>query len=66
MEVIGFVSYPSRLWRVTNRIHAVEMAEQGANFLDVFRFFRDHFRGEHYADHQHHYPHAGLLHQPGD
>jgi uncharacterized protein (TIGR02421 family) len=41
MEVIGFVSYPSRLWKVTNRIHAVEMAEEGANFLDVFRFFRE-------------------------
>ena len=41
MEVIAFMSHPARLWRVTNRIRAVSMAEQGAGFVDVFRFFTD-------------------------
>ena len=40
-EIVSFVSHPARLRRTTNRIRAVHMAEQGATFLDVFRFFRD-------------------------
>jgi uncharacterized protein (TIGR02421 family) len=39
-EVFTFASYPGRLKRLTNRISAVSMAEEGANFLDVFNFFR--------------------------
>lgn len=39
-EVFTFASYPNRLKRLTNRITAVSMAEEGANFLDVFNFFR--------------------------
>ncbi|MCC6144212.1 MAG: flavohemoglobin expression-modulating QEGLA motif protein, partial [Candidatus Hydrogenedentes bacterium] len=41
MELITFSSHPARLRRVTNRIHGVHMAEQGASFIDVFRFFTD-------------------------
>ena len=41
MEIITFASYPDRLRRVTNRITAVEMAENGAHFLEVFGFFRE-------------------------
>jgi uncharacterized protein (TIGR02421 family) len=40
-EIVSFVSHPARLRRTTNRIRAVHMAEQGATFLDVVRFFRD-------------------------
>lgn len=40
-EVFTFASYPGRLKRLTNRITAVSMAEEGANFLDVFNFYRD-------------------------
>jgi uncharacterized protein (TIGR02421 family) len=40
-EVFTFSSYPGRLKRLTNRITAVSMAEEGANFLDVFNFYRD-------------------------
>lgn len=40
MEIISFVSYPARLKRISNRIRAVEKAEDGASFLDVFEFFR--------------------------
>ena len=39
-EVFTFASYPGRLKRLTNRITGVSMAEEGANFLDVFNFFR--------------------------
>jgi len=39
-EVFSFCSHPDRLRRVTNRIRAVDMAEQGANFLEVFDYFR--------------------------
>jgi len=39
-EVFSFCSHPDRLRRVTNRIRAVDMAEQGASFLEVFEYFR--------------------------
>lgn len=39
-EVFTFASYPGRLKRLTNRIIAVNMAEDGANFLDVYNFYR--------------------------
>lgn len=40
MEVMSLVSYPARLKKLANRIRAVELAEQGATFLDIFEFFR--------------------------
>lgn len=40
-EVFTFASYPGRLKRLTNRITAVSMAEEGASFLDVFNFYRE-------------------------
>lgn len=40
MEIIAFASYPARVRRLINRVRAVDMAEQGATFLDVFEFFR--------------------------
>lgn len=40
MEIFAFVSHPARLRRTTNRIRAINMAEEGATFLDVFNFFR--------------------------
>lgn len=40
-EVFTFSSYPGRVKRLTNRITAVNMAEEGANFLDVFHFYRE-------------------------
>jgi uncharacterized protein (TIGR02421 family) len=41
MEVIGFASYPSRLRKLTNRTRAIHMAEEGADFLQVFDFYRE-------------------------
>jgi len=40
MEIMAFASYPERLRRLTNRVHAVAMAQDGASFLDVFHAFR--------------------------
>ncbi|MCC6417474.1 MAG: flavohemoglobin expression-modulating QEGLA motif protein [Gemmataceae bacterium] len=38
-EILSFSSHPARLRRLTNRIEGVTMAEAGANFLEVYRFF---------------------------
>jgi uncharacterized protein (TIGR02421 family) len=38
-EIFSFASHPGRVRRLTNRIEGVAMAEAGANFLDVYRFF---------------------------
>lgn len=40
VEILAFASHPARLRRLTNRIHGVHMAESGANFLEVFEFYR--------------------------
>ncbi|MCQ4346654.1 flavohemoglobin expression-modulating QEGLA motif protein [Pseudomonas stutzeri] len=41
MEVIAFASYPTRLRKLTNRTRAIHMAEDGADFLQIFQFYRD-------------------------
>lgn len=41
MEVISFTSYPTRLRKLTNRTRAIHMAEDGADFLQIFQFYRD-------------------------
>jgi len=38
-EIFTFSSYPSRVQRITNRIKAIYMAENGADFLEVYRYF---------------------------
>jgi uncharacterized protein (TIGR02421 family) len=38
-EVLAFASHPERVRRLTHRIEAVALAEAGANFLDVYRFY---------------------------
>src|SRR5262249_3509015 len=40
-ELLTSASHPGRVRRLTNRAAAVALAERGANFLDVFRFFLD-------------------------
>jgi uncharacterized protein (TIGR02421 family) len=39
-EIFAFASHPGRVRRLTNRIEGVALAEAGANFLEVFRFFQ--------------------------
>lgn len=41
MEIFTFASYPGRVRRLTDRISAIHIAEQGGNFIDVFNFFRE-------------------------
>ena len=41
MEIFTFASYPDRVKRLTNRIKAIHMAEEGADFIEVFNFFRE-------------------------
>ncbi|WP_415753253.1 flavohemoglobin expression-modulating QEGLA motif protein [Pseudomonas leptonychotis] len=41
MEVITFASYPTRLRKLTNRTRAIHMAEEGADFLQVYDFYRE-------------------------
>ncbi|WP_437883704.1 flavohemoglobin expression-modulating QEGLA motif protein [Pseudomonas sp. LRF_L74] len=41
MEVIAFASYPTRLRKLTNRTRAIHMAEEGADFLQVFQFYQE-------------------------
>jgi len=40
-EVISFSSYPGRMRKITNRVIALDKVTQGANFLDVYRYFMD-------------------------
>lgn len=41
MEIFTFSSHPGRMQGLTDRIRAINMAEKGANFLEVFNFFRE-------------------------
>lgn len=41
MEIFTFSSYPQRVQRLTHRVTAINMVEQGAEFLDVFHFYRE-------------------------
>ncbi|BFM20988.1 flavohemoglobin expression-modulating QEGLA motif protein [Gilvimarinus japonicus] len=41
METLTFSSFPKRAQRVSDRVVAVDMAERGADFVELFRFFRD-------------------------
>lgn len=38
-ELFAFASHPARVRRLTHRIEGVALAEAGANFLEVYRFF---------------------------
>lgn len=41
VEILSFSSHPKRIRNITNRIKGIEMAENGADFLEVYRFFID-------------------------
>ncbi|MEN6497787.1 MAG: flavohemoglobin expression-modulating QEGLA motif protein [Thermoguttaceae bacterium] len=40
LEVFAFVSHPARVRRLNNRLRACDMAEDGANILEVLDFYR--------------------------
>jgi uncharacterized protein (TIGR02421 family) len=39
MEIFTFSSHPARLKKLTDRITAIHMSENGENFIEVFKFF---------------------------
>ena len=41
MEVLTFSSTPNRLMRLINRVRAITLVEEGADFMDIFSFFKD-------------------------
>jgi uncharacterized protein (TIGR02421 family) len=41
MEILTFSSTPHRLMRLINRVRAITLVEEGADFMELFRFFRD-------------------------
>lgn len=47
METLTFSSYPQRARRVSDRVVAVDIAEQGADFIEVYRHFVDRGLSEH-------------------
>lgn len=40
-EVITFASYPGRVRKITNRVIALEKVREGANFIEIYRYFLD-------------------------
>jgi len=46
IEVISFSSHPARLRRIVDRIRAIHMVEQGASFLDIYRYFINEGRAQ--------------------
>lgn len=40
-EIVTFSSYPGRVRKITNRVIALDKVRQGANFLDIYRYFID-------------------------
>ncbi len=40
-EIVTFSSYPGRLRKITNRVIALDKIREGANFIDIYRYFTD-------------------------
>jgi uncharacterized protein (TIGR02421 family) len=40
-EVVTFSSYPGRMLKITNRVIALDKVTQGADFLDIYRYFME-------------------------
>ncbi len=41
MEILTFSSTPHRLMRLINRVRAITLIEEGADFMDIFKFFKE-------------------------
>ena len=41
MEIFSFASFPERVLRINNRVKAISMAEEGANFIEIFNYYRE-------------------------
>jgi uncharacterized protein (TIGR02421 family) len=49
LEMFSFVTYPTRARKFINRLRACHMAEEGANLIDVYEFFRSENASENEA-----------------
>jgi uncharacterized protein (TIGR02421 family) len=47
METLTFSSFPQRARRISDRVVAVDLAEQGADFIEVYRYFLERGISEH-------------------
>jgi len=47
METLTFSSFPQRARRISDRVVAVDLAEQGANFCEVYQYFIERGISEH-------------------
>lgn len=47
METLTFSSFPQRARRISDRVVAVDLAEQGANFCEVYHYFLERGISEH-------------------
>lgn len=47
LETLTFSSFPQRARRISDRVVAVDLAEQGANFCDVYQYFLERGVSEH-------------------
>ncbi|MES2673331.1 MAG: flavohemoglobin expression-modulating QEGLA motif protein [Pseudomonadota bacterium] len=47
IETLTFSSFPQRARRISDRVVAVDLAEEGANFCEVYRYFIDRGLSEH-------------------
>ncbi|MCB1679570.1 MAG: flavohemoglobin expression-modulating QEGLA motif protein [Halioglobus sp.] len=45
-EILTMRSSPARLYRLINRVRAVTLAEDGAHFIDVYNYLREHNMSE--------------------
>lgn len=39
-EIVTFSSSPGRLMKIRNRVKAIDLVNQGANFIDIYRYFK--------------------------
>ncbi len=40
-EIFTFSSYPARLLKIVNRVKSIDLVAGGANFVDIYRFFKE-------------------------
>ncbi|WP_445946543.1 flavohemoglobin expression-modulating QEGLA motif protein [Shewanella sp.] len=45
LEMLTLSSNPGRARRISDRVTAVDMAENGADFIEIYRYFREHNLG---------------------
>lgn len=47
METLTFSSFPNRARRISDRVVGIDLAEQGADFIEIYRHFRERGLSQH-------------------